>query len=118
MITKDRLKQIGKSILSNAVTSTGFSPKFNELRNIKTILQNQITDQLSPQELQDIVLSKKNEKTIEKLVVLGKRIYNQTPTEEKAYMIAMSIGTIIKEYEWGNDYVTDEGIYRLANRIV
>ena len=49
--------------------------------------------------------------------ILGKKIYNQNPTEEKVYMIAMSIGTIIKEYGWGNDYVTNEGIYRLANRI-
>lgn len=117
MITKEKLEQIGKSIMANAITNTGFSSQFNELRNIKTILQNQITDQLSLQEMQDVVLSKKNENTIDKLVILGKKIYNQNPTEEKVYMIAMSIGTIIKEYGWGNDYVTNEGIYRLANRI-
>lgn len=118
MITKDRLEKIGKSIMANAITSIGFSSQFNELRNIKTIIQNQVMEQLSPQEMQDILFSKKNESTIEKLVILGKSIYNQNPSEEKIYMTAMAIGTIIKEYGWGNDYVTGEGIYKLANRII
>ena len=68
MITKERLAQTGKSIMSNAFTSTGFSSQFNELRNIKVTIQTQITDRLSQEELYDIALSKKNDNVIAKLI--------------------------------------------------
>ena len=117
MITKDRLAQIGKSIMDNAVTSTGFSSQFNELRNIKVIIQTQVTDLLSQQELYDIALSKKNDGVIKKLIDIGRKLYIQKPSEEKAYMIAVSIATIIKEYEWGSYYLSGDGLYELVNKI-
>ena len=117
MITKERLEQIGKSIMTNAVTATGFSPQFNKMRNIKSNIQIQITDQMSFDELQDVAISKKNNNVIEKLVTIGKKIYSQNPTDENAYMIAVSIGTIIKEYGWDNDYIAGEKLYVLVNKI-
>lgn len=117
MITKERLAQIGKSIMSNAFTSTGFSSQFNELRNIKVTIQTQITDRLSQEELYDIALSKKNDNVIAKLIAIGKDLYNQKPSDESAYMIATSIGTIIKEYEWGGYYMSGDGLYELVNEI-
>jgi hypothetical protein len=118
MITKDRIAQIGKSIMNNAFTSTGFSSQFNELRNIKVIIQTQITDRLSQKELCDIALSKKNDDVIEKLIAIGKVLYIQNPSDEKAYMIAVAIATIIKEYEWGSYYLAGDGLYELVNKIV
>lgn len=118
MITKERLEQIGKSIMTNAVTATGFSPQFNKMRNIKSNIQIQITDQMSFDELQDVAISKKNNNVIEKLVTIGKKIYSQNPTDENAYMVAVSIGTIIKEYGWDNDYIAGEKLYVLVNKIV
>lgn len=118
MITKERLEQIGKSIMTNAVTATGFSPQFNKMRNIKSNIQIQITEQMSFDELQDVAISKKNNNVIEKLVTIGKKIYSQNPTDENAYMIAVSIGTIIKEYGWDNDYIAGEKLYVLVNKIV
>lgn len=117
MITKDRIAQIGKSIMNNAFTSTGFSSQFNELRNIKVIIQTQITDRLSQKELCDIALSKKNDDVIEKLIAIGKVLYIQNPSDEKAYMIAVAIATIIKEYEWGSYYLSGDGLYELVNKI-
>lgn len=117
MITKERLAQIGKSIMSNTITSTGFSSHFNELRNIKVTIQTQITDSLSQEELYDVALSRKNDNVIEKLITIGKELYIQEPTDEKAYMIAISIATIIKEYEWGVYYLSENGLYELVNKI-
>ena len=66
--------------------------------------------------MQDVVLSRKNENTIRKLIQIGQKCYNENPTEERAYMIAMSIGTIIKEYGWGVDYISGSGLCQLANK--
>ena len=118
MITIEKLKQIEKSIMATAITATGFSSKFNELRSIKSHIQKQVSDLLSPQEMQDVVLSRKNENTIKKLIQIGQKCYNENPTEERAYMIAMSIGTIIKEYGWGVDYISGSGLCQLSNKII
>lgn len=118
MITKERLEQISKSIMATAITNSGFSAQFNELRGIKTYMQNQIADEWSEQETFDVVFSRRNEGAIEKLIALGKRLYGQAPTEERAFMIAMSIGTIVKEYGWGMDLVSGDGFCNLVNRIL
>lgn len=118
MITKERLSQIGKSIMSNAFTSTGFSSQFNEFRNIKITIQTKITDRLSQEELYDVALSKKNDNVIEKLISIGKELYNQRPSDENAYMIAVSISTIIREYGWESNLQTDDVVYELVNEIV
>ena len=36
---------------------------------------------------------------------------------QSAYCAAMAVGTIIKEYEWGTQYLTPDGLYELATRI-
>lgn len=118
MITIDKLKQIEKTIMATAITTSGFSSKFNELRNIKSRIQKQVNDLLSPQEMQDVMLSRKNENTIKRLIHIGKKCYNENPNEERAYMVAMSIGTIIKEYGWGADYINGSGLCQLANKII
>lgn len=118
MITKERLEQIGRNIMATAITPSGYSSKFNELRAIKTYLQETIINQLSPKEMQDIVFSTRNNDIIEKLILIGKNCYNQNTTDERLYMVAMSIGTIIKEYGWGTEFVSGEGLCRIANKII
>ena len=119
MITADSLEQIGKRLLANAVTRGGFSAEFNELRILKTKIQNEATNVInSPQELQDILLSRKNECVIEKLVRIGKKYYRENATDVRAYMVSMAVGTIIKEYGWGNDYVNKNGLFELAKKII
>lgn len=60
------------------------------------------------------MFSTRNNETIEKLILIGKNCYNQNPIDERAYMVAMSIGTIIKEYGWGSTYVSGEGLHKLV----
>ena len=33
-------------------------------------------------------------------------------------MVSMAVGTIIKEYGWGNDYVNKNGLFELAKKII
>ena len=104
--------------MANAITPNGFSSKFNELREIKTNIKNDIIYSLSPNEQMDIVNSIKNETVISKLIMIGKRYNAQNPSEEMVYMVALSVGTIIKEYGWGTYFVMEDGLYELARRII
>lgn len=117
-MTKETLKQVGRHLMESAITPNGFSDKFNELRRLKTCIQNEIVEMLSSDEQRDIMLSVRNEATISKLIMIGKRHYVQNQSEERLYMVAMSVGTIIKEYGWGTSFVTDDGLYGLALRII
>lgn len=84
---------------------------------IKTNIQNAIVNCLTHEELTDIWSSNFNENVVEKLVHLARPYYIEDPTNETLYVLALSIGTIIKEYEWGTYYVSKEGINELQNRI-
>lgn len=84
---------------------------------IKTYLQNAIVNCLTHEELSDIWSSNLNESVIEKLILLARPYYNEDPTDETLYVLALSIGTIIKEYEWGTYYINKEGMQELQNRI-
>lgn len=33
-------------------------------------------------------------------------------------MISLSIGTIIKEYDWGTEYLQEDGLFNLAKQIM
>lgn len=68
---------------------------------IKTDLQNAIVNHLTQEELADIWSSNFNEKVIEKFILLARPYYQEDPNDETLYALALSIGTIIKEYEWG-----------------
>lgn len=84
---------------------------------IKTNLQNAIVNCLTQEELIDIWSSKLNESVIEKLILLARPYYKDDPTNETLYVLALSIGTIIKEYEWGTYYISKEGMQELEDRI-
>lgn len=84
---------------------------------IKTNLQNAIVNCLTQEELIDIWGSKFNEGVIEKLILLARPYYKEAPTDETLYVLALSIGTIIKEYEWGIYYLSKNGMQELRDRI-
>lgn len=84
---------------------------------IKTHLQNAIVNCLTQEELIDIWSSKLNESVIEKLILLARPYYKEDPTDETLYILALSIGTIIKEYEWGTYYISKVGMQELQDRI-
>lgn len=84
---------------------------------IKTNLQNAIVNCLSQEELADIWSSTLNESVIEKLILLARPYFKEEPTDDTLDVLALSIGTIIKEYEWGLYYLHKEGIQELKDRI-
>ena len=84
---------------------------------IKTHLQNAIVNCLSQEELADIWSSTLNESVIEKLILLARPYFKEEPTDDTLDVLALSIGTIIKEYEWGLYYLHKEGIQELKDRI-
>lgn len=84
---------------------------------IKTDLQNAIVNCLTQEELIDIWSSNLNESVIEKLILLARPYYKEDSTDETLYVLALSIGTIIKEYEWGTYYISKAGIQKLQDRI-
>ena len=84
---------------------------------IKTYLQEAIVNELTNEELIDIRDSNYNESVVEKLIRLACPYYEESATEETVYVLALSIGTIIKEYGWGFYYISRDGINELQDRI-
>lgn len=83
----------------------------------KTSIQNEIIPQLTQQELLDIKYSIKNHYVINKLAKIAARHYKEIPNNETLFCLSMTLATIIKEYEWGTEYLTPNGLYELAKRI-
>lgn len=90
---------------------------FNLARTFKTGIQNEIVTQLTQEEKYDIQYSKYNENVVNKLVILGAQKFAGYNSIEALYCAAMSVGTIIKEYGWGIQFVTGNGCYEMARRI-
>lgn len=84
---------------------------------IKTHLQNAVVNCLTQEELADIWKSNLNESVIEKLILLARPYYKEDPTNDTLDALALSVGTIIKEYEWGIYYLSLDGISELKERI-
>ena len=84
----------------------------------KTSIQNEIIPQLTQQELLDIKHSIKNYYVINKLAKIAARHYKETPNNEALFCLSMTLATIIKEYEWGTEYLTPNGLCTLAQIII
>lgn len=83
----------------------------------KTFIQSAIRSQLTAQEERDIQECHLNYGCIKKLATLGKQCYEEgfTRSDEDLFCICMAIGTIIKEYDWGIDYILPDGLCELAS---
>ena len=84
---------------------------------IKTYLQNAIVDYLTYEEMLDIKISVLNKDVIDKLIEISRPYYENEPTTEMLDVLALSIGTIIKEYEWGVHYLGKEGVREIQDKI-
>lgn len=111
MINKNDFIELGRLILSNPAVVL---PKMIEY---KSQIQTEVLDIASFQELCDVRDSCINEGLIEKLVSLASAKYKLSPDDVSLYCAAMAVGTIIKEYEWGIQFVCGDGLYNLATRI-
>ena len=83
----------------------------------KSHLQRAVLPMLTIKEQLNIKNSVYDDSVTQKLVFLASVEYQRNKTEQTLFALAMSIGTILKEYEWGVKYVLPDGLCELANRI-
>lgn len=83
----------------------------------KKAIQTQIIPSLSPKELEDIRDCRLNQNVIDRLCQIGAWQPNATDNIINLYACAMAIGTIIKEYEWGLNYIMGDELYEIALKI-
>lgn len=83
----------------------------------KRTIQFDILPLLTKMEVYDIHKSRKNEGVIDKLCQLGALQMHKGYGFISIYACAMAIATIIKEYEWGLEYLKSDGLYELVTRI-
>ena len=101
---------ISYSILSNPAL-------FQLMREFKSTIQLEIIPLTTAEETEDIRNCIPNEKTIEKLITLGASHFSKHMTPETLYCASMAVGTIIREYDWGWNFVSSAGVYEIAKRI-
>lgn len=101
---------------ANAVRNN-FMEALPKMINYKKFVQVKVLDIASRKELEDVRDCRINQGLIDKLVKLCKTAMCGASDAQSAYCAAMAVGTIIKEYEWGQHYLTPDGLYELATRI-
>ena len=99
-----------------------YSSKFDLQLLLKMIpykksIQEGVLSLTTHQEEMDIAMSRINTNVITKLCKVAAPFYRESPTMETLYCLSMSVGTIIKEYEWGLKYISGDGLYEIAQMI-
>ena len=83
----------------------------------KSSIQRLVLLAATPEEKEDIINSKPNTSLVAKLAELAHEAWSVTPDIESLYCAAMAVGTIIKEYGWGLQYLTPEGLCKMSGMI-
>ena len=110
MVTQSDFSNIAESIRGNLSSAL---PKMIEY---KTYLQRNVLDIATYDELEDVKNGTFNGSLMTKLIILAKSRW-QSGSMEDLYCLAMSVATIIKEYDWGTELLSDEGLFSLAEKI-
>ena len=84
---------------------------------MKSRLQTEILPYLTNEDRNDIRNCIYNQTTVDKLIRLAVPIYRQSPDAETLYCLSMAIGTIVKEYDWGSRFISNEGCYQMGMMI-
>lgn len=108
MITKEQLINVQKTKSMSLMPEMIFSKQY---------LQSTIIQWLTPEELNAIKNSVYKDSVVQKLANLASASYLQESTPENLFVLAMSIGTILKEYGWGIDFIKPDGLLKLAKLI-
>ena len=111
MITRQEFDKGAGAVRNN------FMSALPKMINYKKFVQVKILDIATRKELEDVRDCRINQGMIDKLVKLCKTAMCGANDTQSAYCAAMAVGTIIKEYEWGTQYLTPDGLYELATRI-
>jgi hypothetical protein len=111
MITKQEFKQAAAQVLGSVNLAM---PK---MKYYKEYVQQTVLDITTPQELQDIMLCRINQGMIDKLARLAAEKWRVNGSAYDLYCAAMAVATIVKEYDWGVQYLSEDGLYQIAGRI-
>lgn len=83
----------------------------------KIYLQRAVIDIATEKELEDVRDCKINQGMIDKLCRLAKRKWISSGNPISIYCAAMAVATIVKEYDWGTQYLIGDGLWQMADRI-
>lgn len=111
MITKQDFDSTAKSAISN------FATVFPKMISYKSSIQKAILDIATRQELEDVRDCHVNQGMIDKLCKLAKNEWLLSRDACSLYCLAMAVATIVKEYDWGIQYLVGDGLWEMAQRI-
>lgn len=111
MITKNEFENAAEAMRQNLFLAL---PKMVEY---KKSIQTKVLDIATQEELLCVAVSQINQGLINKLVHLAHKEWINEGDAASLYCVAMAVGTIIKEFDWGTYYISLEGLYELATRI-
>lgn len=111
MITKQEFERASKQVASNLMAV------LPRMISYKSYVQRAVLEIATPQEIEDVRDSRLNQGMIDKLCRLAKGQWKDSGDSVSLYCAAMAVGTIIKEYEWGLQYVCGNGLWEMADRI-
>ena len=111
MITKPEYQLAAKAVASNI---TAALPK---VIGYKGHIQKAIIKVVTHQEVEDVLDGRLNQGMVDKLCKIAKNEWALSGDALSLYYAAMAVATIIKEYGWGTQYLVEEGMWEIAQRI-
>lgn len=111
MITKQEFDFAANTVVTN------FAALLPKMVGYKTHIQRAILDLATSQELEDVRDCRINQGVIYKLCKLAKMEWSLSGDASSLYCATMAVATIIKEYEWGTQYLVGDGLWEIAQRI-
>ena len=111
MLTKQEFDLAAKSVVSNMASVL---PK---MISSKSYIQKAVLNVATRQELEDVRDSRINQGLIDKLCKIAKNEWLLSAYAQSLYCAAMAVATIIKEYDWGTQYLFGNGLWEMAQRI-
>lgn len=111
MITKQEFDFAAKTAASNLGVTL---PK---MISYKSYVQKAILEIATNSELEDVRDCRINQGMIDKLCGLAKNEWMLSADAQSLYCAAMAVATIIKEYDWGTQYLIGDGLWDMAQRI-
>lgn len=111
MISKQEFNLAAKSVKNN------FAAMLPKMISYKTYIQQSILNLATNAEMEDVRDGRINQNMIDKLCKLAKREWLLSRDADSLYCVAISVATIIKEYDWGTQYLIGDGLWEIAQRI-
>lgn len=111
MIIKQEFDLAAKQVLAD------LSSVLPKMISYKSYIQREILNRATRKELEDIRDSRINQAMIDELCQIAKNEWLHSGDEKSLYCAAMAVATIVKEYNWGTQYLVGSGLYEMATRI-